>query len=65
MARSDKARTELGWTTRPLQTGMLETFDWIANTEPDNTAMYQQEKKWAAMALVGSGRFIHSVVLWT
>ncbi|MCZ7673270.1 MAG: hypothetical protein M5U34_42215 [Chloroflexi bacterium] len=26
MARADKARAELGWTTRPLQTGMLETF---------------------------------------
>lgn len=33
-ARSDKARQELGWTTRPLQTGMLETFNWIAETEP-------------------------------
>jgi dihydroflavonol-4-reductase len=33
MARSDKARAELGWRTRPLQTGMLETFTWIAETE--------------------------------
>jgi hypothetical protein len=33
IARSDKARRELGWQTRPLQTGMLETFEWIAMTE--------------------------------
>ena len=35
IARSDKARTELGWKTRPLQTGMLETFAWIADTEAE------------------------------
>ena len=33
IARADKARPELGWTTRPLQTGMLETFAWIKETE--------------------------------
>lgn len=32
-ARADKAKSELGWQTRPLQTGMLETFNWIAETE--------------------------------
>lgn len=32
--RSDKARAELGWRPRPLQSGMLETFEWIAATEP-------------------------------
>lgn len=35
MARSDKARDELGWHTRSLQTGMLETFEWIAETEDE------------------------------
>ncbi|MCB9419048.1 MAG: NAD-dependent epimerase/dehydratase family protein [Ardenticatenaceae bacterium] len=35
MARSDKARAELGWQTRPLQTGMLETFAWIADEEAE------------------------------
>lgn len=54
MARSDKARTELGWTTRPLQTGMLETFDWIASSEPTEAASYQKEKKVAGVALLGA-----------
>jgi dihydroflavonol-4-reductase len=53
MARSDKARTELGWTTRPLQIGLLETFDWIARTEPQQTSD-QQEKKWAGYALLAA-----------
>ena len=53
MARSDKARTELGWTTRPLQTGLLETFDWIARTEQEN-APAQQERKWAGYALLAA-----------
>ena len=35
IARSDKARAELGWQTRPLQTGMLETFEWIGNNEAE------------------------------
>jgi len=50
MARSDKARRELGWQTRPLQTGMLETFQWITETEverPDS-----KEKQIALLALV-------------
>ncbi len=50
MARSDKARAELGWKTRPLQTGMLETFLWIDATEPP--VARQREKK-TALAAVG------------
>jgi hypothetical protein len=52
-ARSDKARLELGWTTRPLQTGLLETFDWIARTESEEEP-YQQEKKLAGVALLAA-----------
>jgi len=51
MARSDKARTELGWKTRPLQTGMLETFAWIAETDAVQVPM-SREKRWAALALL-------------
>ena len=53
MARSDKARAQLGWTTRPLQTGMLETFAWIAKTEGrgGKTAVSREQK--VALAALG------------
>lgn len=51
-ARSDKARTELGWQTRPLQVGMLETFEWIAATEPPGAG--DREKRIALIALVAA-----------
>ena len=54
MARSDKARAQLGWQTRPLQTGMLETFEWIAATEAERevTAVpAAREKQLAGLAL--------------
>lgn len=52
MARSDKARNELGWKTRPLQTGMLETFKWIAETEPEPSPVQSKEKQLALLALI-------------
>ena len=61
MARSDKARRELGWQTRPLQTGMLETFEWIAQTEVERevTAVVSREKQLAQVALLTAlGLFI-------
>lgn len=57
MARSDKARAQLGWQTRPLQTGMLETFDWIAATEAERveTAVAPtREQKIAKLALTAA-----------
>ena len=53
MARSDKARKELGWQTRPLQTGMLETFEWIAATEDarKTTVVRQREEQMARLAM--------------
>ena len=53
MARSDKARAELGWQTRPLQTGLLETFDWIARTEPQESSN-DSEKKLARYVLLAA-----------
>lgn len=50
MARSDKARAELGWKTRPLQTGMLETFKWIEETEPLAAPALTREKQLAVAA---------------
>jgi nucleoside-diphosphate-sugar epimerase len=40
--RSDKARAELGWRPRPLQTGMRETFEWIAATEPADAGVREK-----------------------
>ncbi len=56
MARADKARAELGWETRPLQTGMLETFSWIAETEAQRALELQpqREKRVAALAIIGA-----------
>jgi nucleoside-diphosphate-sugar epimerase len=40
--RADKARAELGWRPRPLQTGMRETFEWIAATEPADAGVREK-----------------------
>ena len=52
IARSDKARAQLGWQTRPLHTGMLETFAWIAGTETARPALPKREKQVATLALL-------------
>ncbi len=61
MARSDKARAELGWKTRPLQTGMLETFKWIEATELPASTTYVREKQLAALVLMGTAVLL---LLW-
>ncbi len=61
MARSDKARAELGWKTRPLQTGMLETFKWIEATEPPPAPARAREKQVAALVLLGTAVLL---LLW-
>ena len=58
MARADKARTELGWRPRPLQAGMLETFEWIENTTPP-PLIPERERKAAGLALLAAaGLFV-------
>jgi nucleoside-diphosphate-sugar epimerase len=57
IARADKARAELGWTTRPLQTGMLETFAWIKETEVADGAHVTEsnlEKQVAGLAIIAA-----------
>lgn len=52
-ARADKARAELGWKPRPLQAGMLETFEWIAaNTPPP--ALDARQRRIAGVALLAA-----------
>ncbi len=57
--RADKARAELGWRPRPLQTGMLDTFEWIAATEPADAG--QREKRAAGLLLLAA---LALLVLW-
>lgn len=58
IARSDKARAELGWQPRPLQTGMIETFEWIAASEP--VEPLAREKRIAGISLIAAA----ALLLW-
>lgn len=64
IARADKARAELGWTTRPLQTGMLETFAWIKETEEinkDQVPEKDMEKQLAGLAIIAAAALL---IIW-
>lgn len=58
-ARSDKAFREFGWTTRPLDEGMQETFEWIARRtktlvlSPDERRRLGAVSLGAALVLLG------------
>jgi dihydroflavonol-4-reductase len=45
IARSDKASQQLGWQTRPLQRGMLETLNWIATGEARRHDLVRRREK--------------------
>ena len=61
IARADKARAELGWQTRPLQTGMLETFEWIKETEPEQDTQSDREKQLAGLAIFAA---LSLLIVW-
>jgi nucleoside-diphosphate-sugar epimerase len=58
IARSDKAREQLGWRPRPLREGLRETFDWIASTTPPP----QPRKRKAAGLALATALFI--LLIW-
>lgn len=56
VSRSDKAREQLGWETRPLQGGMLETLQWIASSEVERqTQVRRYEQRLGAAAFLSAG----------
>lgn len=56
IARSDKARQQLGWETRPLQSGMLETLEWVASSEESrHEQVRRREKQLGALAFLSAG----------
>jgi nucleoside-diphosphate-sugar epimerase len=53
---SDKARKQLGWQTRPLQRGMMETLNWIAASETNqHDPVRRREKQLGALAFLSAG----------
>ena len=62
IARSDKAREELGWKTRPLQTGMLETFAWLADKEAERAELPRTKEQ--RIALLAIGTAVVLFLLW-
>lgn len=59
--RSDKARAELGWRPRPIQAGMLETFEWIAATEPVGAG--EREKQAVRLGLLAAVMLLLLIIL--
>jgi len=49
--RSNKARLDLGWRTRPLHSGMSDTFEWIAATESSDAG---RQGRWPAALILSA-----------
>jgi dihydroflavonol-4-reductase len=61
-ARAYKAWTHLGWETRPLERGMQETFDWIAQEARLKRTPGAVRKRRAAILALGAG--LGLLILW-
>lgn len=61
IARSDKAREELGWETRPMRHGFQETFEAIAKTLPEPRTAPLVQRQAAGIAL---GAALGLLVMW-
>jgi dihydroflavonol-4-reductase len=49
-ARSDKARRDLKWKTRPLQDGMLETLAWVAADDVGHSDLVRKQERKLGLA---------------
>jgi dihydroflavonol-4-reductase len=55
IARSDKARAQLAWQTRPLYTGMQDTFNWISQTtKPVAIEISSTQRRQLAVVALGA-----------
>ena len=61
IARSHKARTELGWTPRPLREGMRETLDALAASQPPALPVAVRHRQLALAALAAA---LGMIILW-
>lgn len=61
IARSDKARRELGWTQRPLEEGMLQTLSWVANECPPPPTPEKRRRQAAGFAI---GAALGLLLVW-
>ena len=50
-ARADKARERLGWKTRPVEEGMRQTFEWIAQAQESDAPGERSKRIMAGLAL--------------
>jgi nucleoside-diphosphate-sugar epimerase len=61
-ARPDKASRELGWSTRPVEEGMRQTFETIAQTQ-DEAAAEKSTNRWIVVGLAVTAA-LSVLLLW-